>query len=177
MSSTIILHHDLFDTCTLREIAECVFREIASTKTTRSSMCELAIIKSGLSNKTHSFANMFTKLTMLPLALAAATDQLRGLNRCPPRRALPCFQSKEELQAAVDDYIENGPDRCAPRIGEWCVSGVTDFSGLFKNKDKFNESIERWDLSNAVTTAYMFEGASSFNQPVEAWNVANVEDM
>lgn len=123
------------------------------------------------------FANMFTKLTLLPLAMAAATDQLRGLGRCGQRKALPCFQSKEELQAAVDEYIENGPDRCAPRIGDWCVSGVTDFSGLFKNKAKFNESIEKWDLSNAVTTAGMFEGASCFDQPVEAWNVANVEDM
>lgn len=95
----------------------------------------------------------------------------------PSTSRLPGFQSKEELQAAVDDYDENGPDRCSPRIGEWCVSGVTDCSGLFKNKEKFNESIERWDLSNAVTTAGMFEGASSFNQPVEAWDVSNVEDM
>ena len=91
-----------------------------------------------------------------------------------------CFESKSELQRAVDSYIEGDHESVKRRYGEieyWCVSRITDFSGLFQDKRNFNEPLHAWDLSNAVTTESMFENAVLFNQNLTRWNTKSVETM
>lgn len=97
-----------------------------------------------------------------------------------------CFPSKAQLEGAVNDYIsqdctkdpgcEVGQAYGWP-MNSWCVSQVTDMSGLFSSKDKFNEDISGWDTSNVVNMRAMFSNARSFNRNINAWNTASVTDM
>ena len=71
-------------------------------------------------------------------------------------------------------------------IGNWNVSGVTDFSEMFHYNPTFNNggsnSINNWNTSSATTMSQMFDGENNpittgFNQPIENWNVSNVTNM
>ena len=45
-------------------------------------------------------------------------------------------------------------------------------SGVFENKNTFNDDISNWDVSNVTNMAY--HGASSFNQNLPSWDVSSV---
>mmetsp|Transcript_1549 Transcript_1549/g.2374 ORF Transcript_1549/g.2374 Transcript_1549/m.2374 type:complete len:279 (-) Transcript_1549:86-922(-) len=59
-------------------------------------------------------------------------------------------------------------------IGEWNVSQVTDFGGVFEGQHDFNRDIGKWDTSNAISMVAMFAYASSFNQDISRWNTGKV---
>jgi hypothetical protein len=94
-----------------------------------------------------------------------------------------CFESRDELRQAVKEYlIDNSPDTSVANkhgwpIGKWCVSNVTDFTGIFENATNFNENLSDWDVSRATSMERMFKMASSFDQPLNSWSVANVMDL
>ena len=78
---------------------------------------------------------------------------------CGPCRA--CFQDKEELQAAVNQYksythvnVELA-ERYGWPIGRWCTDHVTSFANLFFKKSKFNEDINEWETSQVTDMTSM----------------------
>jgi len=71
------------------------------------------------------------------------------------------------------------------RIGEWDVSQVQDFTGMFAQSSSttsFNNDISGWNMSSATKLNSMFQYNKSFNQPIGNWErvgstLANVTDM
>lgn len=63
-------------------------------------------------------------------------------------------------------------------IGNWDVSGITNFYRFFYGCTIFNNgestSINNWDMGSATSLAEMFQGCVSFNQPIGNWNVSSV---
>jgi len=89
------------------------------------------------------------------------------------------FNTKEELQAAVDLHYEDS-NNAISQYGEfntWNVSAITDMSELFRNNDTFNEDISNWDTSNVTNMENMFFGAESFNMNIGNWDTSKVTDM
>ncbi len=88
-------------------------------------------------------------------------------------------QTKEELQTAVDLWVNDNASALDTYgdINIWDVSLITDMSGVFENKNTFNDDISNWDVSNVTNMAYMFHGASSFNQNLPSWDVSSVTAM
>ena len=86
------------------------------------------------------------------------------------------FNTKEELQAAVDLHYEDS-NNAISQYGEfntWNVSAITDMSELFRNNDTFNEDISNWDTSNVTNMQSMFADASNFNQDIGGWDTSSV---
>ena len=89
------------------------------------------------------------------------------------------FLTKETLKEAVDLWCKNR-DEAKERYGHirrWDVSRVTNMSGLFQNKNRFNDNISRWDVSNVTNMSRMFVHARSFNRAIGDWDVSNVTNM
>ena len=77
-----------------------------------------------------------------------------------------------QLKAAVREAIANGTP-----VNDINVTGVTDFSNLFKNLDTFNEPLDKWDTSSATNMRGMFYNCQKFNQPISNFDTSNVTDM
>ena len=99
-----------------------------------------------------------------------------------------CFGDNLELRAAAIRYVKEGcavtANTCPELsrkygwpLGSWCVSQVTDMSGLFQGLDTFDEDISQWEVQQVFDMSQMFYGASSFNQDMSRWNVGNVKSM
>lgn len=99
-----------------------------------------------------------------------------------------CFGDNLELRAAAIRYVRENcgvrPNTCPELskkygwpLGSWCVSQVTDMSGLFQGLDTFDEDISQWEVQQVTDMSQMFYGASSFNQDISRWNVGKVESM
>eukprot|EP00984_Skeletonema_dohrnii_P003095 scaffold1036_cov135-Skeletonema_dohrnii-CCMP3373.AAC.5 len=93
-----------------------------------------------------------------------------------------CFATRDELKAAVDQYVQGdwdiaGTVKYGWTIGSWCVGNVTDMSDLFKDLGEFNEDISQWEVGQVTDMRSMFWGASSFNQDLSSWNTSAVTGM
>jgi surface protein len=98
-----------------------------------------------------------------------------------------CFESHEELTDTVDLYLAGErmdfiSASYGPNIGDWCVTGVADFSYLFASARNlaaasFKEDVSGWDMSGATNMVSMFDGAASFEGDLSSWNVSNVYNM
>ena len=88
------------------------------------------------------------------------------------------FNTKAELQAAVDLYVDSKSIAIDHYgyINTWDVSNITDMSHLFRDKNTFNENIANWDTSNVNNMAHMFR-STSFNQDIGGWDTSNVTIM
>ena len=62
-------------------------------------------------------------------------------------------------------------------ISDWDVSIVEDMSGLFSNKNLFNDNINNWNTSQVTNMRQMFLNVTEFNQPLFSWNVESVTNM
>lgn len=110
-----------------------------------------------------------------------------------PTPAPKCFESRQELDEAVQAYL-NFPSPANEvsqtygyPIGSWCVGQVTDFTRLFSSLhhgsalrtfyEYFDEPLSGWDMSGATSLNSMFLGALSFNQDISMWNTQNVQDF
>ena len=94
--------------------------------------------------------------------------------------AQACFVSNQELANAVQGYLNDDADvleTYGDTIGDWCVSGVTNFTGIFLDAANFSEPLSGWDVSNAIEMMDMFHGATSFDQDISMWNVSSVLTM
>jgi surface protein len=95
---------------------------------------------------------------------------------------LKCFESKEELIDAVDQYRGyNHVDMDLAStygwpIGNWCLRGITDLSDLFYDR-QFNEDIGKWDVSKVTDMTAMFQNALEFNQDLSLWDTSKVTSM
>jgi surface protein len=76
----------------------------------------------------------------------------------------------------------NGAQFFDQDIGNWDVSSVTDFTGMFLTGGIFNNggspSISGWTINTTsnVNMSIMF-GFCTFNQPIGSWNVSKVTNM
>ena len=75
-----------------------------------------------------------------------------------------------ELETRIEIEIKYG------HISLWNTSLITDMSGLFSGKRKFDENINNWDVSNVRSMCGMFTECS-YNQPLNNWDVSNVTNM
>ena len=100
----------------------------------------------------------------------------------------------------------NGTTNFNQDIGNWDVSTITDFSGMFLvsafnnggspsisgwtintssnvnmyimfGVTPFNQFIGNWDVSKVTSMREMFRSAGAFNQDISSWNVSGVTDM
>ena len=96
-----------------------------------------------------------------------------------PSITLAQFQTKAELQAAVNLWVSNNATALSTygEINTWDVSQITDMSELFRNKTTFNDDISNWNVSSVIDMEYMFFNAEAFNQPLNDWDVSSVTDM
>ena len=62
-------------------------------------------------------------------------------------------------------------------IGEWDVSKVTDFSGLFKDFSNFNQDLSKWIVSQVTDLSSCFAGARAFNSDLSTWDVSKVTTL
>ena len=94
-----------------------------------------------------------------------------------------CFTTRDQLrQAALDYYNKTASSLVKQTYGnmeDWCVSAVTDMSGIFAGlPPTFNENLGNWDVSNVVNMSYMFDGAFAYTgQGLNGWDVSKVIDM
>ena len=66
--------------------------------------------------------------------------------------------NKKELKNAIDLWCKN-KDNALIRYGyisNWNTSLIKDMSGLFQDKDSFNDNINNWDVSNVQNMNCMF---------------------
>ena len=96
-----------------------------------------------------------------------------------PSITLAQFQTKAELQAAVNLWVSNNATALSTygEINTWDVSQITDMSELFRDKTTFNDDISNWNVSSVIDMEYMFFNAEAFNQPLNDWDVSSVTDM
>ena len=59
----------------------------------------------------------------------------------------------------------------------WDVTGVTDFSGVFRDAKSFDKNLHWWRMHDASNLTSMFEGATVFNGLLYNWNTSNVKEM
>lgn len=99
----------------------------------------------------------------------------------PTTSPILCFETKEELQSALSTYFQEGETQALVDrygwIGDWCVSKITDFTGLFQDQETFNGPIENWDTSSVTTMREVFRGAKAFNRDISNWSTSRVTDM
>lgn len=114
----------------------------------------------------------------------------------------PCFQSNDELKAAVRAYHQdNSPTanvslKYGWPIGSWCVTPVNRFtevflanengidiavSGeeLFYNMSYFHEDIGGWDMSNALEMEEMLRGMKNLSSSwgIQRWNTSSMTSL
>lgn len=70
--------------------------------------------------------------------------------------------TKKELKFLVQDKFIN--------LGDIDTSLITDMSGMFKNAQSFNKSLNNWDVFNVEKMLGMFVGAKKFNQNLNDWS-------
>ena len=81
-------------------------------------------------------------------------------------------ESAEELQAAVDTFIQDDWDYSIHAwIVQWDVSRVTTMSGMFLEARTFNGDISKWDVSKVNNMDAMFSDAKLFQRDLcgAAW--------
>ena len=61
-------------------------------------------------------------------------------------------------------------------ISGWNTSSVINMSGMLKNAQKFNQSLNswNWDTSNVTNMDCMFKNAKTFDQNIQIWNTLKV---
>jgi hypothetical protein len=112
------------------------------------------------------------------------TKEVQGTTGIPYSR---CFGNRDELVAAVDDYVQaDDPSQSGSALlygypmATWCVDHVTDFSILFSSSrhprmEVFNEDLSTWRTSSASNMIAMFDGCANFNGDIASWDVSNVK--
>jgi surface protein len=89
------------------------------------------------------------------------------------------FSATPVLRVAVNAWIADPVAAEAEygHISGWDTSAIDNMSGLFQDKETFNDDISQWDTSNVTSMADMFNGAEAFNQDISGWDTSKVTNM
>ncbi|CAB9526175.1 Mycoplasma protein of unknown function, DUF285 [Seminavis robusta] len=118
--------------------------------------------------------SLFRNLLTLVLVISVCGCCFEGVS------GQECFNTKDELSQAIVAYMadKSATSEVASKyghpIGNWCVSRITDFSGLFANQGAFNEDLVGWDTSSVTNMEGCFERCVSFFGQVQSWDVSKV---
>lgn len=98
--------------------------------------------------------------------------------------------NRDELKAAVNEWVVDPTQAPYGHISDWDVSAVNDMSKLFCGSDEFcdcgdlcapfqafDDDISKFDISAVTNTEAMFFGASSFNGNLLALNMSAITSM
>ena len=111
---------------------------------------------------------------------ASASDSTKPAHE--PEATVFRPKSSAELKVAVKECLAKSPSgafkggKRGP-IGSWDVSLITDMSGLFSGRAKFNADISKWNVSLVINMSGMFRGAISFCCNIGGWIVSKVKSM
>jgi hypothetical protein len=103
--------------------------------------------------------------------------------KAPTKPSYKCFADRDELKAAVDQYVAidcfRNDTLCSTvsskygwPIGSWCVSDVTNMSSLFQGRNRFNEDVSGWNVGRVADMSSMFSEAYAFNSDISGWNTS-----
>ena len=85
------------------------------------------------------------------------------------------------INAAIQDWLVNGPQSAYGDISSWDTSKVTNMSGvggsMFYQAYDFNADISKWDTSKVTDMTAMFAYAFNFDGDVSKWDTRKVTDM
>ena len=137
---------------------------------------------------THEYETMCVPITDTATLTATLLDQQQNGAMIHPKsycgKCHACFQTKEELQAAVTKYKSRTQidmtlaTHYGWPMGEWCLApSLQDLSKLFGKKPKFNEDLAKWDTRYVTNMDAMFQNAYAFNQPLQDWDTSRVTSM
>ena len=140
---------------------------------------------SGPTNMPLAFGETARPTTLMPTAAPSPRPTPVPSTATPtssteePTTTAKCFDTGDELRTAVDAYVVGnvGVTNLYGPIRNWCVSRVTDFSGVFESHTTFNEPLDGWDTSAATTMDRMFYNTPSFNQPLSTFDTSSVTSM
>jgi len=129
-----------------------------------------------------AFSRVSDNDNLVAMQRSSSPNNISQANGCA------CFESLDELEGAVNQFINDGCsdiNNCDNEIvqkygwpmGSWCVSNVTDMSDLFSRQSNFNDNISSWNVSLVASMDWMFADASSFNQDLSSWDVSSVTTM
>uniref|UniRef100_A0A7S3QIK2 BspA family leucine-rich repeat surface protein n=1 Tax=Chaetoceros debilis TaxID=122233 RepID=A0A7S3QIK2_9STRA len=97
----------------------------------------------------------------------------------PVASAVKAFETKDDLQAAVDSYCADAFDDESTygSIENWDVSKITSMNSLFRsswqNQKSCNPNIGSWDVSKVTNFQSMFNNARAFNKDISNWDVSS----
>jgi surface protein len=114
-----------------------------------------------------------------PAAPACVSAAAIAAAPSPPAAAQPAKGfafSDDTIYDAVETWCERRAEALTMYgpISSWDLSGVSDISGLFADREDFNDDISSWDVSGVTAMVGTFCGAKSFNQPLNTWDVSEV---
>lgn len=100
--------------------------------------------------------------------------------------ATKCFEHRSELLDAIDAYWQQNDSSTNSTVGQkygwpigsWCVSDVTDFTFLFRNK-QLQEDIGDWNMTSAIEMEEMVRGIHnmSANLGLQRWDTSNMRSL
>ena len=136
-----------------------------------------------------SFDFDIRKNTTLPLSApkelmftgATAFLQKFGISQTPQPEFFQSLTNIDIVLAIADYFDAEKKSDTVEKYGKidyWLTRDVTNMSGLFREKEQFNEDISDWDVSNVTDFNNMFSGAKSFNKSINKWRLSQgVTDM
>ena len=71
------------------------------------------------------------------------------------------------IATSLVDMFRNTPFNGA--IGNWDVSNISNFQGMFAFNTQFNQDISNWNVSKGTNFSNMFFNATNFNQSLGKW--------
>ena len=109
-----------------------------------------------------------------------------GFSKVTAQKKLPFtvtdkIPNRKRLDDMVDDFLATDPsgrktnDSYYPPIGNWDVSMLHNFKGVFKDRVDFNGDVRGWNVAKAETMESMFENARAFNWDISNWSVDTVK--
>ena len=83
-------------------------------------------------------------------------------------------KNTDKLKSVINYFIKQYGNNC--NLNWIDTHDITDMSGLFFSKYKFNGDISLWNVSNVTDMSIMFYD-SAFNGDISNWDVSNVTNM
>ncbi len=144
-----------------------------------------AQLPSSLGQDPASNPSIWTDLSVIATSLQVPVETVPTLSTQTILNSIPSSVPANDnltdanFQTAVNLWFSDQANAISTygHIRDWNVSGVTNMSQAFYNRESFNEDISGWDVSTVTNLNRTFYKAASFNQPIGNWNVSSVTSM